>query len=294
MRLLVVALIAGLFIQTHAYSQLVCDGKHDRVDGKNFRFVRCYADPTDRTTRMISMTVDPKTFPSTMTIATKTSFQEQQKYHDRYTTFLMNGPMYQDNGSPVGLVVSDGVQLAPLNPAADNPATGGGNFYEIKSKDFENNGVIILFKDGKTRFLTRSAAQQFFSDKSEIANIQMAFQGGPILVKDGKINDALGPNFKNITPRTAVCLTKSGKVRFLSTNYMPSSGTTKGGMSFYKFANAGLNSKCIQQADSVPDPCVNTLYVDGSPGVVDADFTAGGLNSDSNAEKNVFVVKLVP
>jgi uncharacterized protein YigE (DUF2233 family) len=284
----------AFLVQAPAFAQYSCDGKQDQIDGKNFRFVRCYAESSDRTTRMISMTVDPRAFPSTMTIKTQTSFQEQQRYHDRDTTFLMNGPMYQENGKPVGLVVSDGVEVASLDPAEDNPPSGGGNFYGIKSKDFENNGVIILFKDGTTRFLTRSDAQRYFSNKSEVKKIQMAFQGGPILVKNGKINDAIGPNSPNVKPRSAVCLTKSGKVRYMATNYLPPSGTGEGGMSFYKFANAGLSSKCVNQAGGAPDPCEHTLYVDGSKGVVDADFSQGGLNSDSNMKKNVFVVKLVP
>ena len=283
----------ALFIQVHAVAQYSCDGREDQVDGKNFRFVRCYADSSDQTTRMISMTVDPKVFPSALSIKTQTSFQDQQRANDRDTTFLMNGPMYQENGKPVGLVVNDGVEIASLNPAEDNPQTGGGNFFGIKSKTFENNGVIILFKDGTTRFLTRSDAQKFFSNKDEIKKIKMAFQGGPILVKNGIVNDALGPNSTNVTPRSAVCVTKSGKIRFMSTNYLPVSGTANGGMNFYKFANGGLNSKCTQKADATSDPCENTLYVDGSKGVVDADFSRGGLNSDSNAKKNVFVVKLV-
>ena len=287
--------VVGVGIGISAQAQFSCDKTEDQVEGRNFRFVRCYADPSDRTTRMISMTMDPKAVPPAgIRIQKWASFKEVQKKEDRQTTFLMNGPMYNPDGSPVGLIVSDGVGLGSLNPAA----AGNGNFFGVDKSSFENNGVIVLFKDGSSRFLVRSEAEAFLKDPGQIKNIQMAFQGGPILVKDGKINDALGPNSPNVKQRSAVCITRKGKIRLMATNHVPPKAAdgsqADGGMNFFKFAKGGLDSKCIEEKDGSADPCVDTLYVDGSRGVVDADFPRGGLNSDAADQKNVFVVKVAP
>jgi uncharacterized protein YigE (DUF2233 family) len=291
------ALMLGILISGVAQAQTTysCDKSEDLVNGKNFRFVRCYADPTDKTTRMISMTIDPKAVPPAgVRIQKWTSFGEVQKSEDRQTTFLMNGPMYNPDGTPVGLIVSDGVMVGKLNPAS----SGNGNFFGVDNSSFENNGVIVLFKDGTSKFMVRSEARAFLDKPDQVKNIQMAFQGGPILVKDGVINAGLSKTSVNVKQRSSVCITKKGKIRFMATNFVPpkdvNGNQPDGGMSFYKFANGGIDSKCAIEQGGTNDPCVNTLYVDGSRGVVDADFPRGGLNSDAPDRKNVFVVKVSP
>ena len=91
-------------------------------------------------------------------------------------TFAMNGGMYHADFSPVGLLVQNGKQLAPLNLA-----DGKGNFF------LKPNGVFLL-----------AAAGPMVIAASEYPNLKhpafLATQSGPLLLRHGKIHPGFNPN----------------------------------------------------------------------------------------------------
>ena len=87
----------------------------------------------------------------------------------------MNGGMYHEDLSPVGLLVENGSEKSPLNLA-----DGEGNFF------LKPNGVFLVGKDGKAAVMESGA---YAAAKPDVA---FATQSGPMLVIDG----ALHPRFE--------------------------------------------------------------------------------------------------
>ena len=154
----------------------------------------------------------------------------------RSLRFAMNGGMYQDDLSPVGLYIEDGRVLAPANTATlrRRPIP---NFYK------KPNGVFFVGK-GKagiletSRFLAKKPAASF------------ATQSGPMLVIDRKIHPAFIKNSKDLKPRNGVCVARPTEVHF---------AITRSWVNFYDFARFfrdGLK-------------CGNALFLDGgtAPGL---------------------------
>ena len=90
----------------------------------------------------------------------------------RKLAFGMNAGMYQPDLSPVGLFVSEGRQLKPLNLA-----NGAGNFC------LKPNGVFAVTKSGA--HVVESSRYPRLGGK-----VLLATQSGPMLVIDGKIHPA--------------------------------------------------------------------------------------------------------
>ena len=90
--------------------------------------------------------------------------------------FGMNAGMYHPDFSPVGLFVSDGRQLTPLNTT-----NGVGNFF------LKPNGVFLI-SDAGARVLESSE----YSGLRE--RVILATQSGPLLVHRGKIHPAFRIN----------------------------------------------------------------------------------------------------
>jgi uncharacterized protein YigE (DUF2233 family) len=93
----------------------------------------------------------------------------------RPVLLAMNGGMYHEDLSPVGLLVENGSEKSPLNLA-----DGEGNFF------LKPNGVFLLGKNGKAAVMESSA---YAAAKPDVA---FATQSGPMLVIDG----ALHPRFE--------------------------------------------------------------------------------------------------
>jgi len=100
--------------------------------------------------------------------------------------FAMNGGMYHDDFSAVGLLVSEGKQLSPLNLS-----NGVGNFY------LKPNGVFLVSEAGA--LVVESSQYPRLRDGAVIAT-----QSGPLLVQGGKINPALKPESQNRFRRNGV------------------------------------------------------------------------------------------
>lgn len=93
----------------------------------------------------------------------------------RKLVFAMNAGMYHADFSAVGLFVSDGKQIVPLNMEK-----GDGNFF------LKPNGVFLLTDRG-----VRVIESSEYIRLSE--NVVLATQSGPLLVRNGKLHPALNP-----------------------------------------------------------------------------------------------------
>jgi uncharacterized protein YigE (DUF2233 family) len=94
---------------------------------------------------------------------------------NRQLRFAMNAGMYQPDFSPVGLLVEDGQQIAPLNVG-----NGTGNFF------LKPNGVFFVASTGP-RIVETSEYPALARD------VKLATQSGPLLVRNGIVNAAFDP-----------------------------------------------------------------------------------------------------
>jgi uncharacterized protein YigE (DUF2233 family) len=87
--------------------------------------------------------------------------------------FAMNAGMFEPDYSPVGLFISHGKELAPLNLA-----NGTGNFY------LKPNGVFFVTSNGPNIVESSKYNQQ-------PKDVLLATQSGPLLVENGAIHPSL-------------------------------------------------------------------------------------------------------
>lgn len=102
--------------------------------------------------------------------------------------FGMNAGMYHADASPVGLLVIDGRELAPLNLLS-----GEGNFF------LKPNGVFLLTAHG-------AQVVDAVDYPALREGVLFATQSGPLLLKDGQIHPALGANSASRYIRNGVCV----------------------------------------------------------------------------------------
>jgi len=91
-------------------------------------------------------------------------------------TFAMNAGMYHGDFSAVGLFVSDGKEVVPLNTT-----NGDGNFF------LKPNGVFAITKTGAQ--VIESSEYPKLRERVELAT-----QSGPLLVRSGKLHPAFNTN----------------------------------------------------------------------------------------------------
>jgi uncharacterized protein YigE (DUF2233 family) len=139
--------------------------------------------------------------------------------------FAMNGGMYKQDNSPLGLFIEDQKTVAPLNTANAN-----GNFY------LKPNGVFYITTDN----LPAICPTEKFKDNGKI---KYATQSGPMLVIDGQIHPAFKEGSTNLNIRNGVGILPGDKVIF---------AMSKREISFYDFANYFKSMGCK-----------NALYLDG-------------------------------
>lgn len=139
--------------------------------------------------------------------------------------FAMNGGMYTEDNSPLGLYIEEGQMITPLNTKK-----GNGNFY------LQPNGVLFINKNKKA-FVCNTKA--FISSGS----IEYATQSGPMLVIDGKINSVFTKGSRNLNIRNGAGILPGNKILFaMSTEPV----------SLYEFADFFKTAGCN-----------NALYLDG-------------------------------
>jgi uncharacterized protein YigE (DUF2233 family) len=137
-----------------------------------------------------------------------------------------NAGMYHADFRPVGLLVQDGKQVAPLNLA-----DGKGNFF------LKPNGVFMLGKNGPQVLEAGAYAAQ-------AKELRLATQSGPMLVIDGQIHPAFNPESVSRFVRNGVGVV-DGKAVFVISNYP---------VTFYELAAYFRNTL----------HCRNALYFDGA------------------------------
>lgn len=145
--------------------------------------------------------------------------------NNKTLVFAMNGGMYKEDGSPLGLYIENKKTITPLNTS-----TGNGNFY------LQPNGVFYI----TTNSVPAISTTQGFQRSNEI---KYATQSGPMLVFDGVINSLFKEGSTNLNIRNGVGILPDNKIVF---------AMSKKEINFYDFADYFKNLGCK-----------NALYLDG-------------------------------
>ena len=155
---------------------------------------------------------------------------------DEELVFAMNGGMYQDDLSPVGLLVVAGAGLKSAN-TTDITGDVVPNFYK------KPNGIFYL-GDGKAGVLE---TERFLAEQPPA---EFATQSGPMLVVDGAIHPAFIVGSPYLNRRNGVCASTPSEVHF---------AISDGVVNFDDFARFFRDEL----------GCRNALYLDGgsAPGI---------------------------
>ena len=146
--------------------------------------------------------------------------------------FATNGGMFDEQLSPIGLFIENGQIIKPLNKKVIKSNKKGAlpNFY------LEPNGVFYINNDEKAGICRTTAY-------SNVSNVKLATQSGPMLVIDGEINKLFDPNSNNFNIRNGVGILPNNELIFaISMNKV----------SFYDFARYFKEQGCS-----------NALFLDG-------------------------------
>ena len=166
--------------------------------------------------------------------------------------FAMNGGMYQQNQSPLGLFIAGGKTFRPLNRT-----TGSGNFHLLP------NGVFWTARDGAPHVYETGA----FAARKPAA--WQATQSGPLLVEHGRFNPQIAPNGPSELVRNGVGV-RGREALFVISDDPVSFGRIA------RFFRDGLG-------------CPDALYLDGS---VSSLWTPALNRQDIRDGLGVFVVVL--
>ncbi|OJY67832.1 MAG: hypothetical protein BGP09_22965 [Rhizobium sp. 60-20] len=144
-----------------------------------------------------------------------------------YVRFAMNGGMYLDDQSPVGLFIENGREVKAINTNK-----GWGNFHLLP------NGVFYLGSGEagvmESKAFAASGIKPFY-----------ATQSGPMLVVDGKLHPSFLADSTSLKTRNGVGVTADGKVVF---------AISDGPVRFHDFATLFRDDL----------KCPNALFLDGS------------------------------
>ena len=112
--------------------------------------------------------------------------------------FAMNAGMFDEDGRPIGLAVTDGEEVHPINRKE-----GPGNFHLLP------NGVFAVTAEGRATIETsaRWRGQQAV----------LATQSGPMLVIDGDLHPDIAPDGESRYVRNAAGVTGDGRALFVIT-----------------------------------------------------------------------------
>ena len=210
--LCLVSMIYGVDLQKEAHA--------DQLDVPS-RFIEHIVDPTQHDLAIYWRDKNKQPYRSFQQL--NSALQAQNKT----LLFAMNGGIFQEDLTPLGLYVEDGVIKYRLNTRQN----AFGNFY------IQPNGVFYLTDKKQGHVIP---TKEFSFDKS----IRYATQSGPMLIIDGKINTSLTPGSTSIRLRNGVGVLPDGRLLFV---------ISKGFVNFYDFADYFKQRGC-QMA----------LYLDGS------------------------------
>lgn len=132
-----------------------------------------------------------------------------------YMDFVVNGPLVEIDGLPVGGYIDNGVIMKTWT----SPEVAGGNFSV-------SNGIFGLGLDGKLYMVS-------INEKETLPQMKWAFQNGPILVQNGA-------NVRGTSPskfaRSGIGFTKDGTLVVI-VSLTP--------VTFYEFAQLFVNQNCL-------------------------------------------------
>lgn len=126
------------------------------------------------------------------------AFEEAARKAGQNTVWMMNAGMYHKGGLPVGLCISDGKELSPVNQS-----DGEGNFF------LKPNGIFFL-TEKKAGIIETSEWNSVISP-----NIQQATQSGPLLVRQNKLHPAIRSDSRNQFIRNGVGVRTDGDLCFV-------------------------------------------------------------------------------
>lgn len=115
------------------------------------------------------------------------------KARNKQLLFAVNAGMYHADFSPVGLLVREGREEAPLNLA-----DGVGNFFR------KPNGVFLVTADGPR--IVEASEYPALAKALRKGAVQLATQSGPLLLHHGVLHPALIPNSDSRKTRNGVCV----------------------------------------------------------------------------------------
>lgn len=154
------------------------------------------------------------------------TLQRELEARGKSLLFAVNGGIYSEGFTPLGLYVEDGKRYYKLNQGE-----GGGNFF------LKPNGVFYVTKAGARVVRTRD-----YRPMHEVIN---AVQSGPILVTKGRVHPRFIKGYHSKHIRNGVGVDTQGRVVFAISN-APTN--------FYDFATLFKDKL----------GCPNALYLDGT------------------------------
>lgn len=178
----------------------------------------------------------------------------QKHLHEkgRRLRFVMNGGLFEADGSPCGLLVIDGRTVRPLNTR-----DGVGNFY------LKPNGVFFIDAKGAHVLSTEEYAL-----KTDVP--RLAIQSGPLLLRNGQIHPAFRKTSKNDLHRNGVGVREDGTVLFAITKFdQPRRVTLHGFAEFFRdqgcrdalFLDGDLSQMFVDPEDSLhPGNSFGTIF----------------------------------
>ncbi len=177
------------------------------------------------------------------------TFDKAMSDQGRPVLLAMNAGMYHEDLTPVGLLVENGHERAPLNLA-----DGEGNFF------LKPNGVFLVGKSGRAAIMETNA---YAAAKLDPA---FATQSGPMLVIDGKLHPRFEDNGTSRYVRNGVGVRDENTVVLAISRSEVSLG------SFARLFRDALN-------------CRNALFLDGAVSalsdgkrmIVGGDYPAGPI-----------------
>jgi uncharacterized protein YigE (DUF2233 family) len=187
----------------------------------------------DNDEQFITYTVDPKKQriefywkdSSNKTFGSIQNLKNWLSGHHRKLLFAMNGGMYKEDHTPLGLFIQNGKTVVPINNASAE-----GNFY------LKPNGIFYL----TNKHVPNVCITSDFSNTREIS---FATQSGPMLVVDGQIHPSFKQGSANVNVRNGVGILPDNKIVF---------AMSKKEINLYDFANYFKSLGCK-----------NALYLDG-------------------------------
>ena len=233
-RLLLASVAAAIALSlSYARSAAAQPCAAETYDGNGY--IVCRFDPTESDVRLFWKKPDGTPYGAFSALA------ESLEKEGASLAFAMNGGMYGDDLTPIGLYVEEGKELRPVNTATshEKPAP---NFYKKPNGVFYLRGSevgVVTTED----FIAKRPAAEF------------ATQSGPMLVIDGKLHPAFIVGSDSVKPRNGVCVPSPTEVDFV---------ITEGSVNFYDF---GLFFR-----DHLG--CENALFLDGgsAPGLYAPDL----------------------